>query len=138
VRSLGRHLIAELYSCRSDLIDDEAIVRRHMLEAARRIGATVVGEVFHRFSPHGVSGTVVIEESHLSIHTWPEHRYVAVDLFTCGGLDPRPGFLYLKQALGAADARMQEIARGLPEELEEGDPALPKDVRLFTRLARLG
>ena len=134
MRTLGRHLIAEYYDCEAEILDDPEAVMVHMKEAARISGATVVGEASHRFSPCGVSGTVLIAESHLSVHTWPRQRYVAVDIFTCGGLDPRPGFEYLGEALGASSLRMQEILRGLPDEIAEHDLILPEDVRVVTEM----
>ena len=126
-------MIAEFYSCDPALLDDPDRLRSRLLEAAARIHATVIAEAFHRFENGGVSGTLVIAESHLSIHTWPERRYAAVDLFTCGGLDPRPGFAFLGRALGAETGRMQEIARGLPEEIEHAGALLPKDVLVLAR-----
>ena len=133
LKTIGRHLIAEFYGCNATLLDDTERVRRHMLVATDSVGATVVGEIFHRFSPQGVSGSVVIAESHLSIHTWPETGYVAVDIYTCGGLDPRPGLRYLASALEASSCRVQEIVRGLPDDVEDGRALLPEDVSIITR-----
>ena len=96
MKTIGRHLIAEYYECCRETLDQVSTVRQAMLDAAHAIGATVLGENFHQFDPHGVSGTVVIAESHLSVHTWPENGYVAVDIYTCGGLDPRIGFELLR------------------------------------------
>jgi S-adenosylmethionine decarboxylase len=132
VKTLGRHLIMEFYQCEPQVLDHVESIRRIALGAAAAVRATVVGEAFHHFSPQGVSGTVVIAESHLSVHTWPEARYVAVDIFTCGGLDPRPGLEYLYGQLGAQSCRMQEIVRGLPEDVE--DEILPGDVLVLSRL----
>jgi S-adenosylmethionine decarboxylase proenzyme len=101
------------------------------------VGATVVAEAFHRYDPQGVSGTLLIAESHLSVHTWPEARYVAVDIFTCGGLDPREGFRLLTKALGARGTRMHEIVRGLPADIDAERALMPDDVTLITRLASL-
>jgi S-adenosylmethionine decarboxylase len=134
MKTLGRHLIAEYYGCEAEVLDDPEGVMGHMKEAARICGATVVGEASHRFSPCGVSGTVLIAESHLSVHTWPRQRYVAVDIFTCGGLDPRPGFEYLGEAFAASSLRVQEILRGLPDEIAEHDLILPEDVRVVTEM----
>jgi S-adenosylmethionine decarboxylase len=133
LKTIGRHLIAEFYGCNRETLDDPERIRRHMLAAAEKVGATVVGEVFHRFSPQGVSGSVVIAESHLSIHTWPETGYVAVDIYTCGGLDPRPGFRHLAGVLEADSCRVQEIVRGLPDDVEHGRELLPDDVQIITR-----
>ena len=90
-----------------------------MLEAAIVSGATIVGEVFHRFTPQGVSGAVVIAESHLSIHTWPEYGYAALDLFTCGNrVDPWKAFGYLGEKFQAGRTSQTEVKRGLfPTEL---------------------
>ncbi|MCA9448396.1 MAG: adenosylmethionine decarboxylase, partial [Candidatus Omnitrophica bacterium] len=82
--SLGKHWIIECYECDRDVIDDPALIEPIMLEAANNAGATVMGSQFHTFEPQGVSGVVIIAESHLTIHTWPEYRYAAVDAFTCG------------------------------------------------------
>lgn len=135
MRTLGRHLLAEFYGCDRALLDDVAGVRAALLAAAEAVGATLVAEAFHRYDPQGVSGTLLIAESHLSVHTWPEHAYVAVDIFTCGGLDPRPGFALLARRLDARESRTHEIARGLPEHLERAPE--PGDVTVITRVAPL-
>ena len=84
--------------------------------AARVSGATIVSDTFHHFSPHGVSGAVIIAESHLAIHTWPEYGYAAVDLFTCGDtVDGEQAFRSLKDALGAEQVSTMELRRGMVE-----------------------
>jgi S-adenosylmethionine decarboxylase len=83
--SLGSHLLVELYGCDPLSLKFEDHVGRTMREAADESEATVVAESFHEFKPFGVSGAVIIQESHYTIHTWPEHGYAAVDLFYCGG-----------------------------------------------------
>jgi S-adenosylmethionine decarboxylase proenzyme len=85
----GRHLLIELHDCDHAALAASAAVERAMLAAATRARATVLGHHFHQFAPHGVSGVVIIAESHISIHTWPEHAYAAVDIFTCGPSTPR-------------------------------------------------
>jgi S-adenosylmethionine decarboxylase len=137
LKTIGRHLIAEYYNCRRDTLDEVGAVREAMLDAAHAIGATVLGENFHQFTPHGVSGTVVIAESHLSVHTWPENGYVAVDIYTCGGLDPRIGFGLLRDRFGAEACRVQEIVRGLPEEIDTSSTLQFGDVQIITRTAPL-
>jgi S-adenosylmethionine decarboxylase len=134
VDTIGRHLIAEYYDCDRTIIDDVDAVAEHLRAAAEEVGATIVSEAFHRYAPQGVSGTLLIAESHLSIHTWPEVGYVAVDIFTCGGLDPRPGFRLLEDRLHARASRMQEIVRGLPAELERERALMPEDVHVVTRM----
>jgi spermidine synthase len=111
---LGRHILAEYLDCACTSLDNEDAIREAMVEAAAMSGATIVGTIFHHFAPQGVTGVVVIAESHLAIHTWPEFRYASVDLFTCGThLDPWVGFEYLKTRLQAGRWASQEILRGI-------------------------
>ena len=111
---LGVQILVDMYDCDSAVLDDEGAVEAYMVEAARRCGATIVNKCFHRFSPHGVSGVVVIAESHLAIHTWPEHGYAAVDLFTCGAtLRPEECFAFLTEAFRSRRHTTKTIARGL-------------------------
>ena len=84
MNALGKHLLLELNECEHSILNDLPFIRETMLFAARECGATVLGESFHQFSPQGVSGVIIIAESHLTIHTWPEHGYAAADIFTCG------------------------------------------------------
>ena len=84
-RPLGDHRLLDCFACPAALLTDAARLERALVAAAAQAGATVVKSVFHRFSPHGLSGVVVIAESHLAVHTWPEKAFAAVDLFTCAG-----------------------------------------------------
>lgn len=106
------HLLAEYRGCRPTLLDDLDAVEALMREAAVHAGATVIDALFHRFSPHGVSGVIVIAESHISIHTWPEHGYAAVDFFTCGDARPADAARFLAEALGADGFETLEVERG--------------------------
>ena len=113
----GKHILAEYFECECAYLDSESAIRELMLEAASRTGATVVGDIFHHFSPQGVTGVVVIAESHLAIHTWPEFGYASVDLFTCGTrVDPWIGFEYIKEKLQSRKSLTKEIMRGIAEE----------------------
>jgi S-adenosylmethionine decarboxylase proenzyme len=113
LKALGRHLLVEYHGCDPKILNDLERVKKFMLEAASRCGANVLGSTFHGFSPQGVSGVVVISESHLAIHTWPEYNYAAVDIFTCGRtVDPWVAFHYLKSALSSRETRVSEILRG--------------------------
>ena len=80
----GSQVVLDLYDCETDHLDDLAWVKRTLVNAANAAGATIIETVFHKFSPWGISGVVVIAESHLAIHIWPENRYAAIDVFTCG------------------------------------------------------
>ena len=82
--ALGRQMTIEFYDCKSATLTDAAALEKVFLRAAELSGAHVVDSVFHSFQPQGVSGVVVISESHFAVHAWPEHDYAAVDLFTCG------------------------------------------------------
>lgn len=82
--ALGRHMTVEFYECNSAVLADAGRLREIFVDAAKRSGATVIDAYFHEFKPQGVSGVVVISESHFAVHAWPEHDYAAVDLFTCG------------------------------------------------------
>ena len=113
--SLGRHLLAEFYDCAADALNDPEHIERLMNEAARLSGATVVQSVFHVFSPHGVSGVVVVEESHLAVHTWPEYGYAAVDYFSCGDVDCDAAVRYLSRHLAASRVETKEVPRGVIE-----------------------
>ncbi len=85
-----------------------------MVEGAKRCGATIVQQNFHMFNPYGVSGVVILAESHFAIHTWPEYGYAAVDLFTCGGnCKPEVAYEFVKDALGAGASFYSELNRGL-------------------------
>jgi S-adenosylmethionine decarboxylase len=84
LKALGKHLLLELNGCDHKLLNDISFIKETMLAAAKESGATVLGESFHQFSPQGVSGVIIIAESHLTVHTWPEHGYAGADIFTCG------------------------------------------------------
>jgi S-adenosylmethionine decarboxylase proenzyme len=111
--ALGRHLLAELCDCDPARLDDLAVVEGALVAAAEASGAQVLAARFHRFAPQGVSGVVLIAESHVSVHTWPEHAYAAVDFFTCGAaMRPEAGVALLIEALGARRHAVREHARG--------------------------
>ncbi len=115
--SLGRHILAELGGCNATRLADLSLVEASMLDAARISGATIVTCSFHHFADQdggqGVSGAVIIAESHLAIHTWPEHQFAAVDFFTCGkGVDVRKALDHLKEAFQAQTEELLELERG--------------------------
>jgi len=115
--ALGRHLLLELKDCNKELLDDLDFIRECLNEAAVRCGASVVGESFYHFSPRGVSGVVNIAESHISIHTWPEYGYAAVDVFTCGDtVTPEEAAKTIADRLEAGNHSLIELRRGMLEE----------------------
>lgn len=114
----AKHLLVELRECRAETLNDLESLQRLMHAAARAAGATVVGEAFHRYAPQGVTGVLLLEESHFSLHTWPEAGYAAFDFYTCGALDPEPAARVVAEGLRdetAARVTLIEVARGLPE-----------------------
>jgi len=120
LRALGRHVLAEFHGCPFEVLNDLKKVEGMMVRAALEAGAEVREFVFHKFSPQGVSGVVVISESHLAIHTWPELGYAAVDVFTCGDkVDPWDACNFLADGFHAGHMDAKEIERGtdvlLPE-----------------------
>ncbi|MBX3040210.1 MAG: polyamine aminopropyltransferase [Bdellovibrionaceae bacterium] len=113
MNALGRHILVEFNGCDADILNDVSVIEKEMVNAAKTAGATVINSSFHHFSPYGVSGVVVIQESHLAIHTWPEYGYAAVDLFTCGeSVDPWVSFEHLKKSFKASGFSALEMNRG--------------------------
>ena len=112
-QALGRHILLELYQCDKKKLDDTTFLEQVFCAAAEAMGATIVCAQFHHFSPIGVSGVVIIQESHLTLHTWPEYGYAAVDIFTCGQIDMEAGIKYIEKALEATESQWQLFERGL-------------------------
>ena len=111
--ALGRHVLVEYYDCDPQLLDDVVYIEKSMEMAALKANATLINSAFHHFSPFGVSGVIVIQESHFAIHTWPEYGFASVDLFTCGeSVDPWVSFGLLKQSLKASHESAMEMKRG--------------------------
>lgn len=111
---MGHHILAEMYGCEAEVLNSRHLIESIMVESALEAGAEVREVAFHKFSPQGVSGVVVISESHLTIHTWPELGYAAVDVFTCGEkVNPWDACEYMTRKFGAKDCRTTEIKRGI-------------------------
>ncbi len=114
MNALGKHLLLELKGCNKEVVNDPGFLRDALLAAAAECGATVLGESFHQFKPQGVSGVVIIAESHLFIHSWPEHDYVAADIFTCGNsVRPEKAAEVLIRKLDAKNHSIMELQRGI-------------------------
>jgi len=110
---LGTQVLADFYECEEDELKDSAKIQEIMLEAARIAKCTIVTHTFHTFSPYGVSGAVIVAESHLAIHTWPEHRYAAVDIFTCSdSMEIDKAIEYIGRELYAMDTVLTRCERG--------------------------
>ncbi|PKN80785.1 MAG: S-adenosylmethionine decarboxylase proenzyme [Candidatus Cloacimonetes bacterium HGW-Cloacimonetes-1] len=116
MQALGIQILVEFYDCDKDILTDEKFIAKSMVDACIAAKATVVTHTFHSFSPYGVSGVVVIAESHVAIHTWPEYGYAAVDIFTCGEtIEPWKLFNFLQDALKSKHSSKMEMKRGLFE-----------------------
>lgn len=114
LHALGTHLLLELRDCNPKTLTNLEFVRDTLKNAALEAKATIVEVAFHEFSPFGISGMVVIAESHLAIHTWPEYGYAAVDVFTCGDLiDPRVAANYLIEKFECKNPSIIEMKRGI-------------------------
>lgn len=112
----GRHVAMDLREVSFDRLNDLEFLKSAMVEAANRCGATIVGENFIKFSPQGVTGVLVLSESHLSIHTYPEEGFAAVDCYTCGTtVDPEVACDYLMDVLGGRVAGYRALQRGTGE-----------------------
>ena len=115
MQKLGKHVLVELWQADPALLDDLEWVRRGLLQAAEEARCTVVSQAFHKYAPQGVSGVVVVAESHISVHTWPEHGYAAVDIFTCGDRPmPEAAAQFLIVYSGAQRHVVQVLDRGIP------------------------
>jgi len=123
--AVGKHCILELYDCDSSRLDDEAFLRDTITTAAKRAGATLLNLITHRFEPQGVTGLALLAESHISIHTWPESGYAAVDVFTCGDHTmPELACQILAEELGSLHHKLTSFRRETPMSIggSERDP----------------
>lgn len=116
--SLGSHLLIELFGCKGETLEKDDTVGDAMVSAAKVSEATIVAECFKEFKPYGVSGAVIIQESHYTIHTWPEHGYAAVDLFYCGGtVKVRRAVELLKERFEPRRIKFLVVRRGSESEV---------------------
>jgi spermidine synthase len=128
MNALGRHVLVEFFGCNAEKLNDVLQIEQSMVSAAKEAGSSIINLTFHHFSPFGMSGVVVIQESHLAVHTWPEYKYSAVDLFTCGDtVDPWISYKYLMKAFQAQHGTSMEIKRGQLNLLQKLKPQTIKD-----------
>lgn len=136
VGTRAKHLLIEYHGCDCSVLNDLDAVRALMRRAAEAAGATVVAEVFHPYRPHGITGVIVIEESHFSVHTWPECGYAAVDFYTCGDCVPERADAVLREGLRAERAETLLVHRGL--EAPSGSIAIDDPVAVAAPGRRAG
>ncbi|GIX31034.1 MAG: S-adenosylmethionine decarboxylase proenzyme [Porticoccaceae bacterium] len=123
--ALGKHLVAELWVRDPRTLDDAAGLEQALLAAAERGRFTVLDRKIHAFSPHGVTGILLLSESHLAIHTWPEYGYAAVDVFSCSGA-PWEALEELKERLDVEHIEVRELDRGLLRSVGAGSLRLAR------------
>jgi S-adenosylmethionine decarboxylase len=131
VKALGTHIVCELSGCDAVALTNVDAVREMMIGAAKASRATVMEVAFHRFEPQGVSGVVILAESHISIHTWPEKGYAAMDFYTCGDhTDPSLACEFAAEALSARTMLTTEVKRGIAQSSGEFTHVVTRDHEL--------
>ncbi|TAF56605.1 MAG: adenosylmethionine decarboxylase [Oscillatoriales cyanobacterium] len=110
-KNIGTHLVVDAWEAPSKLLNDPECIRQALLNAISAGGATLIDLCVHQFSPHGVTATATLAESHIAIHTWPEYGYFAADIFFCGAGEPQKALEFLKSALQADRATVTEVVR---------------------------
>lgn len=112
--TIGRHVISELWGCNVEKLNDINLIEQMFVDAALKARAEIREVAFHKFAPQGVSGVVIISESHLTIHSFPEHGYASIDVYTCGDrIDPNVAADYIANALEATTRENIEVPRGM-------------------------
>ncbi len=116
--TFGRHVIGELYECIPSLLKDLNKITNVVKAAALNAGATIVGDFAHKYDHgNGISYILIVKESHISIHSWPEHRYASVDVYTCGQVDPWQIFNEIARFLSPNVVSAVEVRRGVMREI---------------------
>ena len=129
MKSLGSHLLIEFHNCNRDVLNSVEDIRSIMLESVQESGATLIQPFFHRFTPHGVSGICVVAESHFAVHTWPEHGYAAVDLFSCGEYDYEKALEVIARGLESDRWSASLVERG---DITPGNERKPLEIHDIT------
>ena len=111
--TIGRHVLMEYRGCNSEVLNDIVRVEALLLLAVEKAKATPIQSLLHPFTPCGVSGVVILQESHISIHTWPEEGYAALDFYTCGECNPEAGVDLLRKGFGAQSSEIMVLDRGM-------------------------
>lgn len=114
MRSIGSHLLADFYDCECGMLDNKNWLEKVLTESVKRANAKALTSNFHEFNPFGISGVIIIAESHFAVHTWPEHKFVSLDIYTCGGnTSPWSAFEYLKKMFKPKNVSVVEMKRGV-------------------------
>jgi S-adenosylmethionine decarboxylase len=116
--TVGAHVLADFWGCQFEKLDDEQLLMDYLRQAAKSAQMTILGEESHKFSPQGFTGLLLLSESHISIHTYPERGYAAIDVFTCGGGMTQNAIAFLKEVLQPEHVNQMVVRRGIPESVE--------------------
>ena len=112
MEQMGTHLVLDAWQAPAELLNDPETIREALIAAIDAGNATLIDLCVHQFSPYGVTATATLAESHIAIHTWPEHGYFAADLFFCGAGQPDNAMKILQTALQAKQIKVQQLQRG--------------------------
>jgi S-adenosylmethionine decarboxylase len=136
MKKVGTHLVVDAWDAPAELLNNPEKIKQALIEAITAGKATLIDMCVHQFSPHGVTATATLAESHIAIHTWPEYGYFAADLFFCGEGKPKEAMKILQTALEAKQATMREIDRGFPEVItKDEDVDIEELLNLCQRVA---
>lgn len=113
--TVGAHILADFWGCQFEKLDDAKLLMGYLREAAKSANMTVLGEESFKFNPQGFTGLLLLSESHISIHTYPERGYAAIDVFTCGSGMTQKAIEYLKEVLQPDYVNEMVVQRGLPD-----------------------
>ena len=114
MKKVGTHLVVDAWQAPAEILNNPQAIRNAFIEAIAAGEATLIDLCVHQFSPHGVTATATLAESHIAIHTWPEYGYFAADLFFCGAGKPEKAVKLLQSALGAKQIKLRQMERGFP------------------------
>lgn len=117
--TVGAHVLADFWGCQYGKLDDAELLMESMRQAARSANMTILGEEAHKFEPQGFTGLLLLAESHISIHTYPEKGYAAIDVFTCGSGMTQSAIEYLKSILNPTHTKEMVIRRGVVPEIDQ-------------------
>lgn len=120
-KHLGKHLVLDAWRSPAELLNDKEFVQRAVEEAVAVCGATLIELCVHQFSPYGVTATATLAESHMAVHTWPEHGYVGADIFFCGEGNPETAIEKLVELFQARDVKIRRLNRGIQPQIEADD-----------------
>lgn len=120
-RHVGKHLVLDAWRAPADLLNDKDHVKRSLEQAIESCGATLINLCVHQFSPYGVTATATLAESHMAVHTWPEHGYLGADLFFCGEGEPEIAINTLVELFQPKDVKIRRLNRGVHPQAQIDD-----------------